>query len=171
MIAPTLAPTPALARLTLRPLHHGDFAAIAAMYQTDRAAFIGGKLPPVRVWYGFASDVGSWVLQGFGGWAVDLADGTTVGQVALTHPVHYPEPELGWLLYDGFEGRGFATEAALAARDYAMGTLGWPTLVSYIDPENHPSQAVAARLGGLRDPTAATPNNDPTWVYRYGVAV
>lgn len=162
MIAPTLYTE----RLTLRPLVHSDFAAIAAMYQTDRAAFIGGRLPPARVWHGFASDVGSWVLQGCGGWAVDLADGTTVGQVGLTRPVHHPEPELGWLLYDGFERQGDATEAATAARDHGFATLGWPTFVSYIDPVNHPSQAVALRLGGARDPEAATPGTDPTWVYR-----
>lgn len=166
MIAPVLT----TARLELRPLVHSDFALISAMYQTDRAAFIGGKLPAVRVWYGFASDVGAWVLQGFGGWAVDRADGTPIGQVALTHPVHYPEPELGWLLYDGFEGQGYATEAAMAARDYGFAKLGWQSFVSYIDPANLPSQAVALRLGATRDTKAATPNNQPTWVYRYRVA-
>lgn len=60
MIAPTLL----IDRLIRRAHRQADFAAIAALYQTDRAAHVGGKLPAVRVWYGSASDVGSWVSGG-----------------------------------------------------------------------------------------------------------
>ena len=58
----------------------------------------------------------------------------------------------------GFEGKGYATEAGRAARAYAYGTLGWKTAVSYVDPGNHRSAAVARRLGCREDPEAARPD-------------
>ena len=75
--------------------------------------------------------------------------------------------ELGWLVYDGFEGKGFAFEAARRAMEFAFGTLGATTLVSYVDPQNVRSAALAQRLGGTVDRQAATPNDEPTDVFRY----
>ncbi len=45
------------------------------------------------------------------------------------------------------EGKGFAHEAALAARAYAYGTLGWTTAISLIRIGNARSEALARRLG------------------------
>ena len=59
----------------------------------------------------------------------------------------WPEPEIGWSLFAGEHGRGFATEAALRARDYAYRDLGWTTLMSLVHPDNRPSIRVAERLG------------------------
>ena len=61
------------------------------------------------------------------------------------------------MLYDGFEGQGYATEAATAMRDWAFETLGIKTLVSYVDPDNAASAAVAMRLGANRDDKAVRP--------------
>ena len=56
-----------------------------------------------------------------------------------------------WGLLPAFRGHGYATEAATRARAYAYGELGWPTIVSYIAPENAPSRRVAERLGAKPD--------------------
>lgn len=89
-----------------------------------------------------------------------------VGQVGINHGPLFPERELGWLLYEGHEGQGYATEAARALRDWAFGAGGLETLVSYFDAGNHRSIAVAERLGGRPDPDA--PRQDPDdIVYRY----
>ncbi len=40
-----------------------------------------------------------------------------------------------------------AREAAIAARNYAYQQMGWTTLVSLIDPDNHRSKVLAERLG------------------------
>ncbi|MCP1911683.1 RimJ/RimL family protein N-acetyltransferase [Bradyrhizobium elkanii] len=40
-----------------------------------------------------------------------------VGQVGINHGPLFPEQELGWLLYDG---QGYATEAALALRNWTF---------------------------------------------------
>jgi RimJ/RimL family protein N-acetyltransferase len=66
----------------------------------------------------------------------------------------------------GTEGRGLMTEAARAIRDWAFGPRGLPMLVSYIDPANTRSIALAERLGGRRDPHAPTPHGKPMGVWR-----
>lgn len=155
-------------RLILRAHRLEDFAALADIFQTDRAKFMGGPLSRERVWTMFSDSVGQWPLCGMGTWAVvRRADGVVVGEVGINRPAHFPEPELGWLLYDGFEGQGFATEAAGAALDFAAGTYKLQSLVSYIDPDNARSIQVARRLGGVNDPKADTPNDEPCLVYRH----
>ncbi len=66
---------------------------------------------------------------------------------------------MGWLLLPAFEGRGYAAEAARAARGYAYGTLGWKTAVSYVSAENHRSAALARRLGAREDLDAPSPGD------------
>lgn len=155
-------------RLRLRPHRVEDFEALAAFFTTERSHFVGGPLDRRGAWLSFASDVGQWVLLGFGAWAIDHREtGIYMGQIALNHPAHFPEREIGWLLWDGLEGCGYAYEAALAVRNFAYGTLGWQTLVSYIDPENDRSISLAKRLGASLEAGAPTPNNDPCLVFRH----
>jgi RimJ/RimL family protein N-acetyltransferase len=165
MIAPTLHTK----RLTLRAHRTSDFDAVAHLFATNRSCFMDGPLERWQVWDRFAAEVGSWVLQGCGSWAVDRHDGAMVGQVGINKPDYFPEHEIGWLLYDGFEGQGYATEAAEAAKAWAFDAFGLKTLVSYIDPPTAPSIRVAERLGGRLDASAAAAS--PTdLVYRYARA-
>ena len=165
----TSAPVIETARLRLRPHVLSDMDAFDAFYATDRAAYTGRPKNRTHLWYGFASEVGSWSLMGHGGWAVETRDGTLMGQVAITQPPHFPEREIGWTLFDGAEGKGFAFEAASVALDWAW-TQGWDSLVSYITPENARSIALAKRLGAEHDPKAALPTGETpaeTQVYRH----
>ena len=92
--------------------------------------------------------------------------GECVGQVGINHGPLYPEKELGWLLFERHEGNGYAQEAAAALRDSAFTVLKLPHLVSYVDPDNAPSIAVAQRTGGVLDPDAQ--RQDPEdLVFRY----
>jgi RimJ/RimL family protein N-acetyltransferase len=52
-----------------------------------------------------------------------------------------------WGLAASDHGRGYATEAARRAQDFAYQKLGWSTLISCIAPDNVASQRVALRLG------------------------
>jgi RimJ/RimL family protein N-acetyltransferase len=143
-------------RLMLRPHRMDDFPPFAAFFASDASRYVGGPIPLPRCWHGFAGDVGAWELLGFGNWAIEeRATGAFAGQVGLNRPPYFPEAEIGWLLMPGFEGRGYATEAALAARAFAYGTLGWQTAVSYIDRDNARSIALARRIGCTEDPDAA----------------
>ena len=155
-------------RLILRGLEVSDFPQFAKVFASDRARYMGGRRSQTEAWTMFAADAGQWALLGFGSWTIVERDtGVGIGEVGLNRPIHFPENELGWVLWDGFEGRGYATEAARAAHRFAFRELGWSTAVSYIDPDNTPSIRVAERLGAVVDPDAAAPDDDPTVVYRH----
>ena len=90
------------------------------------------------------------------------AGGVTVGQVGLNAGPLFPETELGWQLFQGHEGKGYATEAAAALRDWGFANLGVASLVSYVDPGNLASARVAERLGAVLDADAPRQIGDET---------
>lgn len=152
-------------RLRLRGHVLSDMEAFAAFFKGERAALVDSPQNKTHLWYGFSSEVGSWDLMGFGGWAIETREGQLIGQIAITHPPHFPEREIGWILFDGFEGQGFATEAATAALHWAW-EQGMDTLVSYIERSNTRSIALAERLGAVLDPEAKN-YDDEDVVYRH----
>jgi RimJ/RimL family protein N-acetyltransferase len=155
-------------RVILRPHRASDIDAIASLYQSERAVWIGGQQSRTVAWRWLGYDVGQWGLLGFGSWAIDdLKTGAFAGQVGLNRPENFPEIEMGWLLFDGYEGRGLASEAATLVRRFAFETLGLTTLVSYIDPGNNSSIRLAERLGAIQDHNALTPDGDACLVYRH----
>jgi len=162
-----LIPTLKTQRLCLRPPGMDDFADYAEMMGSPRSVHMGGPFDRRGAWLSFCHDVALWPLFGHGALMIErLADGRCMGQVGINHGPLFPEKELGWLLYKDFEGQGYASEAAAALRDWAFGKLSLDTLVSYCDPANIASQAVAKRLGGEPDPDA--PRQDPEdVVFRY----
>jgi RimJ/RimL family protein N-acetyltransferase len=158
-------------RIILRPHRAEDFERLGQIYATDRSKHIGGPLPKETVWRNFAADIGQWVLFGFGCWAIEeRSSGAYVGQTGLSFPPRYPERELGWLLFEEFEGKGYAFEAASLARAFAFETLGWDGCVSYIDPDNLRSIRLAQRLSAVLDDQAATPGSDACLVFRHRCA-
>lgn len=62
-------------------------------------------------------------------------------------PAVLPAVEVGWMLARPEWGKGYATEAALAASEYGFGELGLDRLISLVYVENAASAAVAERLG------------------------
>jgi RimJ/RimL family protein N-acetyltransferase len=165
--APVAAPVIETERLVLRPHRLEDFPPFAAFYASDAARFIGGPLPADRAWHAFAADVGAWDLVGSGAWGLEeKGTGAFAGQLAANRAPHFPEPEIGWILMPGFERRGYAAEAACAVRDFAYRTLGWATAVSYVDPGNSRSIALARRLGCTED-GAAEPLHPGEIVFRH----
>lgn len=145
-------PTLTTARLTLRAPAATDFAAFAEFFASGRAQYVGGPVSPEQSWRMLATELGHWALRGYGRWAVEVSDsGGFCGIVGPWYPHGWLEPEIGWDLMNGFEGMGYATEAARAARTYAYETLGWTTAISLVHPDNHGSRNVAMRLGAEHD--------------------
>ena len=136
-------------RLILRGPRAEDFEVEAAFFASERSSFVGGPMPREAAWRAFAAACGHWMLRGYGFWALeDKATGAYLGRVGLWFPEGWPEPEIGWTLSGrDVEGRGFALEAAVAARRYAYGPLNWATAISLIDPANARSVLLAERLG------------------------
>jgi RimJ/RimL family protein N-acetyltransferase len=136
-----------------------DWEPMAAFLCSEEARFMGGPYRRELAWFSFAADAGSWELQGCGGLSiVERATGTLVGQVSLNRFPHFPDDEIGWLTFPAFRGRGYAREAAQAARAHAYGAAGWTTAVSYVDPANAASAAVARALGCTEDREAGRPD-------------
>lgn len=168
-----LSPTPVLttARLTLRAPQASDWPHFCRFILSERAEFIRAPdLDEAKAWRAFGHVIGMWVLRGFGSFVFhEQGDDTPLGLTGPWQPWDWPERELGWTVWHpGAEGRGVAREAAAAARDHAFRDLGWTTAVSYIDPANARSIALAERLGAVRDPAAAHPHPDePCLVYRH----
>ena len=139
-------------RLILRAPSVNDLDAEAEFHSTDRAEFVGGKMPREQVFKMLATFLGHWAIRGFGFWGVDEKfSGRYVGHVGLWYPQGWPEREIGWSVMGWAEGKGFAFEAAKAAREYAYGTLNWTTAISLIATQNIRSQALAKRLGATQD--------------------
>lgn len=139
-------------RLLLRGPKDGDFEPFARFYQSEASRTVGGPVSEELAWRNFASLWGHWILRGYGRWTVqERESGRVVGNIGLWNPVGWPEPEIGWTLFEEGQGKGYAQEAARAARSYAYETLGWDTLISAIASDNLASLAVAKRLGARRD--------------------
>ncbi len=146
------APTLQTDRLILRAPQLSDFEAVAAFYASPRSSFVGGPISAELAWRSLAQEAGHWVLRGFGRWTVvEKATQKPVGIVGLWLPEGFPENELGWDLFDGATGKGYATEAGKAARNFAYNTLGWSTVISLIADGNDASRGVAKRLGATHD--------------------
>lgn len=171
---PHLADTPTLEteRLTLRVPMASDFEAIAPFIMSDRARFVGGGADKDvgHAWRVLAILSGHWHLRGFGTFvAIEKASGKPVGSMGPWFPEGWPEREFGWTIWtEAAEGKGFAQEGMRAVRKHAYDILGWDTAVSYIDANNVRSQALATRLGCVRDPSAEPPDRgDPVEVWRH----
>src|SRR5947207_15044024 len=105
----------------------------------------------------FAQRVRSELAQrGWGLWAVEVREqGQFIGFVGLSEPsfeAHFtPSTEIGWRLARSSWGRGYATEAARACRDFAFRNLGLSEVVAFTVPANARSRAVMERLGMRHD--------------------
>ncbi len=162
-----MIPTLTTARLTLRAPCMADFPAYAAFLASPRSKGVGGPLDTKGAWAYFTHDIALWSLVGHGGLMMDLRDtGATTGTVGISAGPLFEETELGWFVYDGHTGQGYATEAGAALRDWAFETLHLPTLVSYVGASNAPSRRVAEKLGAVIDPRAKSPDPE-TLVYRH----
>lgn len=153
-------------RLILREPREADFAAMLAFNDSPRNAFVGGTLERHWIWRGLLANIGHWALRGYGFFSVETHQGEFIGRIGVIFHDEWPEPELAWHLYDGFEGQGYAAEAALAAKhDYHFRVSANP-LISMIDVDNSRSEALALRLGALREKTEVDPDGD-YHIYRH----
>jgi ribosomal-protein-alanine N-acetyltransferase len=95
------------------------------------------------------ADIGHWRELEYGPWAlVETGGGRFVGRAGLhrTTVEGIPATELAWTTDPDFQGRGFATEAALAAIELGR-AVGLHEVVAMALPDNAASRRVAEKIG------------------------
>lgn len=155
-------------RLDLIPLTAGDAEDLFSLVKDPALGRFTGETPPAdaeAVRAGFArweprrSPDGSelwlnWVLR-------RREDARAVGYVQAT--VGEGDAMIAWTVGTSFQRQGFATEAGQALIAWLRDTLGVPSVVGSIHPDNVASQTAARRIG-LR-PTDRRHEGEVVWVY------
>ena len=154
-------------RLRLRPVAPGDWPVFHDYALSERASLSMGSNTLGGAWRNFAHLIGHQHIRGFAPLAIVIRGGEdrAIGMSGPYFPPDWPEPELGWQIWDAaFEGRGYAHEAVVTARTWAAQTYGWRRMASYIKEENLRSIRLAERLGCTLDETAQRrADNSPVW--------
>ena len=163
MIIPTLDTD----RLRLVPPTAACAAAYEAFYtDAEASGAYGGPLTSGQAWARLSADLGSWHLQGFGVWAVEIRDERrVVGTCGFWQGKGWPR-ELTWWLLPEVRGRGLALEASLAAVRFAYEVFGWPEVQTCMNDSNAAARALAMRLGGQRVGRPVFPDGLERDVYR-----
>lgn len=158
-------------RLILRPFDESDyppFATFAADEESTR--FTGGVRDAETAWRVMATFCGHWHLRSNGPFAIEeKASGDFVGYCGPWFPRGKPEQEIMWGIMPAARRKGYASEAARAARDWVYRERGWSGAVSYIHPDNIGSQGVARKLGAKPDDEMITYGQFQVHVWRHPV--
>jgi len=143
-------------RLRMRGHRVADFEECAAMWaEPEVVRYTTGKAQTrEEVWARLLRYLGHWAVLGFGYWVVEeKATGRFVGELGFVDWKRDMEPsiegmaEMGWVLAPWSHGKGYATEAALAAIGWGEKHLGGVKVVCMIDPANNASIRVAGKIG------------------------
>lgn len=78
---------------------------------------------------------------------IEKSSGEIIGSCGFARPHGTDEVELGYLFAQKHWGKGFATEAAEAAKLYGFGKLGFREIIAMTDLENTASQKVLEKIG------------------------
>ena len=161
-------------RLRLRAHRVEDFADCLALWSDPVVTrFIGGKpLSGEEVWARLLRYTGHWTLLGYGYWVVEEKDGGRfVGEVGFANfkrqitPSFEGIPEIGWVLARNAHGKGYATEAVLAAAAWGDTHFGGITTGCLINPDNIASIRVAEK-GGYKEFCRTFYKDHPATIYR-----
>jgi RimJ/RimL family protein N-acetyltransferase len=138
-------------RLILRWFREDDLTDLCRMTgDPEVMKFLGDGRPvdEMLTWRHMATYMGHWYYRGYGIWAVEeKSSGRVVGRIGFMNPVGWPDFELGWTLARDCWGKGYATEGAGRALEYAFTEMNRDHVISLIAPDNLASIKVAERLG------------------------
>jgi len=161
-------------RLTLREFTTGDLGALAAILaEPEVMRYVGSGEARGRTREEADATLREVLAEydrwGYGLWAVTSATenrGRPIGWCGLIEwdLEDRTEVEVAYLLGRPYWGKGYATEAATAVRDYGIGPVGRRRLVSLVYPENTASLRVAGKIG-MRYEREATLYGRTLWLH------
>ena len=143
-------------RLILREFRSEDFAFLRDMKNdAEMMRFITGEAMSAEdSWTKFLRAIGHWSVMGYGYWLVEeRASGCPIGEVGFgdfkrfIEPSLIGEPEIGWLLAPSAQGKGYASEAAMAAVQWGDEHFKGKRMSCIVDPEHAASIRVAEKCG------------------------
>ena len=138
-------------RLWLREMEQSDYPALCKILQDEAVMYayeVAFSDLETQEW--LDKQVRNYEELGFGLWAViDKRNNEMIGQCGLTMQKYRDEQvlEVGYLFQKSVWGHGYATEAAIACREYAFRELDADEVFSIIRDSNTASQNVAKRNG------------------------
>lgn len=138
-------------RLILREMNKNDYNALCRMLQDEEVMYAyEHAFSDKEAMEWLERQLCRYKEYGFGLWAVILkANGELIGQCGLTmQPCGEREVlEVGYIFCKEYWKNGYATEAAVACKEYAFDKLNSDCVYSIIRDNNVPSQKVAIRNG------------------------
>lgn len=152
-------------RLSLVPLRAEDAAAMLdVLADRDLYAYVGGGPPSLeeltiryRAWSAGSPRSG----EHWHNWVIRLRDGDVpIGHLQATVLDEDRSAEIAWLVGTAWQGRGYATEAAIARVDW-LGKEGGASITALVHPDNRASARVAERAG--LSPTGAVVDGEVAW--------
>ena len=92
--------------------------------------------------------VASYEKYGFGMYLVEVKEtGAPAGLCGLVRRDGLEDVDIGYALLSQYWSKGYATESAVAVKEYAKNTIGLRRLVAITDPRNHGSIRVLQKIG------------------------
>lgn len=76
-----------------------------------------------------------------------VLDGLHIGAISLYLDEAHKTGELGWILNKQYQQKGYACEAALAVKDFALNALHLKRIVAQCDYRNDPSRKLMEKIG------------------------
>jgi [ribosomal protein S5]-alanine N-acetyltransferase len=137
-------------RLLLRPMLETDFGALHLIFSDAKvmAAFDHPPFTRKQMMRWLGRNLNHQQEFGYGLFSVILKEtGELIGDCGLEQMQDMGAAELGYDFRSDFWNQGYATEAALAVRDYAFHDLHLPQLISLIRVGNLASKRVAEKVG------------------------
>ncbi len=137
-------------RLILRPVTADDHAALLAHWgapDVRRFLFDGAMLSVAEIAEAIEDSARDFARAGYGLWLVHENGRSDLVGTAGLRPLENLGLEIFYSLAPGSWGQGYATEAARAVLDHALGSLGLPEVLAEVDAGNSASIAVIERLG------------------------
>lgn len=138
-------------RLTLRELTVDDAEFICEILNTPKfLQYIGDRqVRTVDQAAGFIENRyrQSYVDHGFGLYAVELKDGTTVGMCGYVRRESLDGPDIGFAFLPEYERLGYGYESASAMLTYGRDKLGFTTIRAITSMENDASGLLLEKLG------------------------
>ena len=101
----------------------------------------------------------SYATTGYGLWKLSLKEtGQDIGICGCFKRDIFDHPDIGYALLPAFEGKGYATEAAIGSRDFLFQHYAVENLIGISDPENISSIKILTKLGMTYRKDISMPN-------------